>query len=254
MDSLGQNSHRRKSQSNVDLRYYEYQKVGGVTVAKPDDLIVFMSNTDSECAECGVGVAQLELVTLKRPSGVLCLSCSDLDHLAYLRSGNTALTTRARKYSPLSAVVMKFSKARKRNERQGVLVSAEGLARAEEECLSDEEQRAVRRERDKVRAEKRDVQYIQDFAATIRRLYPGCQEEIASQIASHACEKHSGRVGRSAGAKSLGDQFVALAVRAHIRHVETNYDELLNSGYDRQLAREQVLGKVEECIDRWSRA
>lgn len=73
-------------------------------------------------------------------------------------------------------------------------------------------------------------------------LYPGCKEETASEIAGHACEKHSGRVGRSAS-----------AVRAHIRHVETNYDELLNSGYDRQLAREHVLEKVEECNDRWSR-
>ena len=26
------------------------------------------------------------------------------------------------------------------------------------------------------------------------------------------------------------------------------------SGFDRELAREQVIGKVEECIARWSRA
>src|SRR4029079_15660970 len=44
---------------------------------------------------------------------------------------------------------------------------------------------------------------------------------------------YSGRVGRSAGAKSLDEVMVALAVRTHIRHRETNYDSLLAKGWHR---------------------
>lgn len=218
---------------------------------KEQKLLFFVSSREDACAECGATISLGDLITLQRPVGVLCLSCSDLDHLVFLPSGNTALTARARKFSPLSVVVMKFSKSRKRNERQGVLVSAEGSERAEKECLSDEEQRASRRARERIRSEKRDGQYIKHFATMIRRFYPGCSEEIASRIASHACEKYSGRVGRSAGAKNLDENFVRLAVKAHIRHAETSYDELLAKGVPRDLAREQIRGQLEECLLRW---
>ena len=216
------------------------------------ELLVYQSSREAACVECGAEILVGDLITLKG-SDPLCLSCSDLDHLIYLPSGDTALTRRARKHSTLSVVVVQYSKSRKRNERQGVLVSEEGLNRAEQECLSDEDQRAVRRKRDQARAEKRDEKYIQDFAAEINKLFPGCPEETASAIAGHACEKYSGRVGRSAGAKTLDSGYVILAVRAHIRHAETNYDSLLGQGYPREMAREQILGQLEECISQWGK-
>ena len=67
----------------------------------------------------------------------LCLACADLDHLVFLPAGNTALTRRARKHSPLSAVVVRFSRSRKRYERQGILVTEVALDQAEEECAAD---------------------------------------------------------------------------------------------------------------------
>jgi len=70
-----------------------------------------------------------------------------LDHLVFLPSGDTALTRRSRKYSVLSAVVVRFSRSRGRYERQGLLVESEALERAQQECLSDEEQRQIPRER-----------------------------------------------------------------------------------------------------------
>ena len=106
--------------------------------------------------------------------------------------------------------------------------------------VHDEDQRAAQCDRGKIRTGRLDAQYLRNFTPTIRRLYPDCPEETATKIAEHACEKHSGGVGRSAGAKALIDRFVNLAVRAHICHTETNYDELLSQCYDRQLAREQV--------------
>ena len=63
----------------------------------------------------------------------LCLPCAGLDHLVFLASGNAALTRRAGKYSTLRAVVVRYSRARKRYERQGILVEEPALVRAEEE-------------------------------------------------------------------------------------------------------------------------
>jgi hypothetical protein len=71
-----------------------------------------------------------------------------MDHLVFLGSGDAAPTRRARKRSGLSAVVVRFSRARKRYERQGVLVEQEALEQAEAECLADEELRGRRRERE----------------------------------------------------------------------------------------------------------
>jgi hypothetical protein len=62
-----------------------------------------------------------------------------LDHLIFLPSGNAALTRRAGKYSTLSAVVLQWSRARKRYERQGLLVEEAALQRAQKECLADDE-------------------------------------------------------------------------------------------------------------------
>jgi hypothetical protein len=87
-------------------------------------LKVFISNRDSTCDECGEILGRGAWVTLNQERGALCLSCADLDHLVYLPSGDTALTRRAGKHSALTAVVLKWSRGRKRNERQGLLVTS----------------------------------------------------------------------------------------------------------------------------------
>lgn len=51
-------------------------------------------------------------------------------------------------YSSLAAVVLRFSRTRKRYERQGLLVTPDALAWAEQECAGDAAERAMRRERD----------------------------------------------------------------------------------------------------------
>jgi len=70
-------------------------------------------------------------------------------------------------------------------------------------------------------------------------------------IAEHACLKYSGRIGRSAEAKELGEEAVRLAVRAHIRHAETGYDQLLAKGHDRSEARQRVEEAVRRVLERW---
>ncbi len=212
---------------------------------------VFISNRESKCDECGEKLGRQAWITLERDKGALCLTCADLDHLTFLPRGDVALTRRARKHSTLSAVVLKFSRARRRYERQGLLVEDEALQQAETECLADSEIRSRRAERERIRREDLDQQYIQAFANRIKELFPRCPTGRDHQIAEHACRKYSGRVGRSAAAKSFDEEAVRLAVLAHIRHRETDYDELLGKGWFRHEARVHVRDRVDQISESW---
>ena len=116
-------------------------------MAESKDLTVFITTGDATCYECGEELGRRAWITLTEERNALCLSCADLDHLVFLPAGNAALTRRSRKHSTLVAVVVRWSRARKRYERQGLLVEQEAVERAEAECLADEEVRARRRER-----------------------------------------------------------------------------------------------------------
>jgi len=214
------------------------------------ELKVFITTRDSVCDECGEQLGHHAWITLD-DNKAFCLSCADMDHLIFLPSGDAALTRRAGKYSTLSAVVLKWSRARKRYERQGLLVEEAALQRAEQECLADEDVRARRREREAECRAELDQEYIQHFAARVRELFPNCPTGREQVIAEHACQKYSGRVGRSASAKSLDENAILLAVTAHIRHAETKYDELLSQGMERRDVRANVRSQVDEVLAHW---
>ena len=216
-----------------------------------EDLKVFISTRESTCDECGENLGSKAWITLAGERGALCLACADLDHLVFLPSGDMALTRRGRKHSTLSAVVLKWSRTRKRYERQGLLVEEQALEKAEQECLADSEVRERRREREAIRREEFDRQFVEQFARRVRELFPACPTGREFEIAEHACLKYSGRVGRSASAKSLDEEAVRLAVIAHIRHQETQYDRLLARGYERWDARQEVEEAVARAMKRW---
>jgi hypothetical protein len=218
---------------------------------QPEELKVFISTRESTCGECGENLGSKAWIILVKEKGALCLACADLDHLVFLPSGDAALTRRAKKHSTLSAVVLKWSRARNRYERQGLLVEEQALEKAEEECLADNEVRERRREREVVQREEVDRQYVERFAQRVRELFPACPKGSEPTIAEHACRKYSGRVGRSASAKSLDEDAVRLAVIAHIRHRETDYDRLLARGYSRREARLEVESAVGKVLRRW---
>jgi hypothetical protein len=225
-----------------------------VPTKKPSsDLKVFISNRESKCDECGEELGHHAWITLQEGKGAVCLTCADLDHLVFLPSGDAALTHRARKNSRLSAVVLKWSPARKHYERQGLLVESEAIELAEQECAADAGAREARCAQAALRREELDANYIARFATRVRELFPHCPNERESVIAKHACRKYSGRVGRSAAAKDLDENAVRLAVAAHVRHVETGYDELLVSGLDRHVARRRVQDEVSRVLSDWGR-
>jgi hypothetical protein len=215
------------------------------------DINVFIAGKEATCSECGENLGRHAWITLVENQGPVCLSCADLDHLEFLPSGDAALTRRAGKYSTLKAIVLQWSRSRKRYERQGILVKQAALTQAEEECLADADLRAIRRERDAERREWLDLAYLAQFAERVRELYPHCPPGREQTIAEHACEKYSGRVGRSASAKALDEAAITLAVTAHIRHSETQYDDLLAQGYDRFDAREMVWGQIKQILESW---
>ncbi len=215
--------------------------------AKPPDLIVIQPLSAWSCTSCeGTG----DLLIMEEP-GPLCLTCTDLDHLVFLPAGDATLTRRARKASTLSAVVVRFSRTRKRYERRGVLVEEDALAEAERRCLADADARARRREREAARRAATDDGFVEQFAATIRGAYPGCPPDRAAQIALHTAARGSGRVGRTAAGRELDPAVIDLAVAAAVRHHDTRYDELLMAGTDRHTARATVRDEVTAVLDAW---
>jgi len=218
---------------------------------RPPELVVFEKvSEEGNCSECGAELLKGHYLLMEKGQP-LCLTCADLDHLIFLPAGDTALTRRARKHSNLAAVVVRFSRARKRYERQGLLLAEEAIARAEDECAADAPERAAARARATLVRQEEDREFIAALTQSIARRYPGCPADDARRIAEHTGLRSSGRVGRSAAGRDLDPSAVDLAVNAHIRHTHTNYDKLLMSGADRLDARALVREKIDEVLSKW---
>jgi hypothetical protein len=218
--------------------------------AAAKELVVFSILSESRCEECNKELYKGSFLFMEagRP---LCLSCADLEPLTYLPRGNAALTRRAKKYSPLSAVVVRFSRSRGRYERQGILIAEAALEQAEQECLADSEQRALRRERDAVRRAENDSRLVERMTDAILKLFPGCPPKEARTIAEHTSRRGSGRVGRTSAGQSLEEEALSAAVIASIRHRHTQYDELLMSGYSRMEARGCIRQTLDAVLETW---
>jgi hypothetical protein len=215
--------------------------------AAAESILVIEPLNEWTCTGCGGSGSLLSM----EDAGPLCMGCADLDHLVFLPAGDAALSRRARKASRLAAVVVRFSRSRKRYERQGILVEEAALRQAEAQCLADEEARRRRRERDRERRASQDVAFEARLAEAVARLFPGCPAGRAEAIARHAAVRGSGRVGRSAAGRALDEQAVTLAVVASVRHEDTGYDELLMAGIPREEARARVRPDIDRMLAAW---
>jgi hypothetical protein len=74
-------------------------------------------------------------------------------------------------------------------------------------------------------------------------------KETLKIVLEHAFLKGSGRVGRTAMISD--ERKTLLAVEAHIRHVHTPYEKLLEEGVSRKDAREQVWPTIEAIERAW---
>jgi hypothetical protein len=94
------------------------------------ELLVFIISKTAECSKCKKEMHRSNLL-YKEGEQALCMKCAGFDDFYFLESGNSKLTIRAKKYSKIYAVVLKFSKTRKRYERQGLLIPKEALELAQ---------------------------------------------------------------------------------------------------------------------------
>jgi hypothetical protein len=93
-------------------------------VNQPPDLVVVAPLDEWTCAACSTTGSDLLLMQDDEPH---CMRCAQLDHLVFLPAGDAKRTRHAHRASRLTAVVVRFSRTRKRYERQGLLVEPDAL-------------------------------------------------------------------------------------------------------------------------------
>jgi len=170
---------------------------------------------------------------------------------AFLGSGNGGLTRRVKKLTRQAEqpLYILHSKNGRYSSVDGIYAPEVLIDQALEAEPSDEEL-AEREKKAIINEEKRQRREVAKAAAEIRRIYPSMPEGLEVKIAEHAWEIGSGRVGRSSRVE--GDPH-ELAVVAYARHNFTEYDDLLDDGFDRDLAREEIRGGVSETLREWSK-
>ena len=92
----------------------------------PELVVVQSLNTEWKCHRCGDSGDFLMMET----PGPACMRCVGLDDLNYLPAGDALLSRRAKSKSTRYAVVVRFSRTRRRYERQGLLIEPRALADA----------------------------------------------------------------------------------------------------------------------------
>lgn len=100
------------------------------------DEAVYALSKASRCYGCDKRLLENDIVKLnhkENESEVFCVSCSGLDGLELLRSGNATITRLAKKYSKTRFVVMKWSELWKTYERLGLLLERDAIEKARKE-------------------------------------------------------------------------------------------------------------------------
>ncbi len=92
----------------------------------PPELVAVEASREWKCHRCSATGPMLVM----EAEGTACLGCLGLGDLVWLPSGDATVTRRARKASARSLAVVRWSKARKRYERIGLLVEPAALAEA----------------------------------------------------------------------------------------------------------------------------
>ncbi len=160
---------------------------------------------------------------------------------AFVPKGDVYITSHCRKQT-LAAHDTVYTVVNSKNNAIGIRVPMHIYESVQEshEATSDRRAQAVMRKDNKLEAEFRDTTLGQ---------FPEIPPESLSMIVDRATRKGSGRVGRT-GKLSIA-QKAELAVRAYVRHVHTEYDQLMRGGTSRAKARSETYGKINEVIRAW---
>lgn len=214
---------------------------------------IFLTKKEKlRCSTCGekIPLGKSFVAESEKHKGT-CFSCSPFVGYVLLPPGDAAMTRRSKKHSTLCGVVLAWNQRNKRYERKGQLVEEIAIEKARISCEKDQAARDLKNKRAAIVRAQKDQEFIYNFALAIRARYPNCPEKREFAIASHACEKHSGRVGRTANAKEFDPKMIDLAVGAHIRHTETNYDEQFGKGKLKKEIRSEVKSTIKIVLNKW---
>ena len=102
------------------------------TQNRPPDLVVIAAIKPWTCTQCRSEFGAGEVLMMEG-EGPQCMDCVDLGHLEFLPAGSAALTRRAATLSREVAVLVRWSRSRKRYERQGILAEPEAIEQARAE-------------------------------------------------------------------------------------------------------------------------
>ncbi|KKY32155.1 hypothetical protein UCDDA912_g07889 [Diaporthe ampelina] len=96
---------------------------------------------------------------------------------------------------------------------------------------------------------KRDGGIAKGFQKEIMKIFPKIPPDALRNVSRIALQKGKGKVGRVG--KLNVQRRARLAVWAHVRHCETDYDVLLRNGVPREDARHRVEAKIKEVCKVW---
>lgn len=212
---------------------------------------VLVATVADRCGTCQASIRAGELARVVTSSILECVRCAGIEAMEVLPSGDVAMTRRTQTLSGRLAALIAWSPKSNRWERRGTLAEPEAIREARRQCAEDAGARERAREVAAARREGEQQAYLVAFRAAVLTLFPGCPRAEAAEIAAHACEKYSGRVGRTARAKALDDEMVRLAVIAHVRHLHTSYDETIDRTRDKRRARLAIRPDVRAVLVAW---
>ncbi|KXA93499.1 hypothetical protein AKJ64_00400 [candidate division MSBL1 archaeon SCGC-AAA259E17] len=172
----------------------------------------------------------------------------------FLPSGDGALTRKVRR-GP-HCILMK--KKHGHSKPVGTIAPSDNIEQAREELGGEEG--AKRREKSKKRGQKkREKRITKNLKKKIRQQFPSIPKKKLEEVTSKARRK--GSVGSADWVYFSSEeeeeeslrQTARLAVKAHIRHKHTDYDQILLQGVPKGRARFIVSGQIEEVLEKWKK-
>jgi hypothetical protein len=109
-----------------ELSERKRQRLAEKASRAPELVVIQPLNREWKCHRCG---NTDDLLMMEEP-GPACLNCVGLNDLEFLPAGDALLSRHAKAKSARYAVVVRFSRTRRRYERQGLLVEPSALADA----------------------------------------------------------------------------------------------------------------------------
>ncbi len=171
------------------------------------------------------------------------------DGYVEFETGDAYLTRKVKQMANRVFIRMKRHKRLKVSRPVGILAPADVVVAAREEAAQTAEARQKKRAAGAASRQRKEAKTRNTVKQRMLELYPMMPSDEAEEITEHAFEVGSGRVGRSSMVELDGK--IELAVRAHVRHSHTDYDRLMDEGWDREDARDEVRSEIGKVIEKW---